>query len=213
MVIKIYKLDKDTLNLVEIPKHKILIAVTSVLIITVLLTVMTTLYIKKEREKLNYQQLLELINLTENKRVSPSAIFEYMKEIGIKYPEIVWSQVALETRFCSRVSQENHNYFGMKNAARRPNLQSGKNLNHAAYKNWKLSVIDYAMWQASVGVLKIKSEREYLEYLGKRYAADPNYVEKIKSIREKFDYYLEKYDTQFKNGDLADSNICKKVNN
>ena len=156
----------------------------------------------KTKTKPAYDELIVMVDAQENELMSPRAMYQYMKEIGIKYPEIVWSQVALESRFCSQVCKENNNYFGMKLAACRPNVQTGENLGHATYRNWKMSVIDYALWQSSTGVWKLKDEAAYFNYLDQRYAEGANYAIKVKEIRDNFDYYLDLYDKKFKSGEL-----------
>jgi uncharacterized FlgJ-related protein len=100
------------------------------------------------------------------------------------------------------VCKENNNYFGMKLAACRPNVQTGENLGHATYRNWKMSVIDYALWQSSTGVWKLRDETAYFNYLDQRYAEGANYAIKVKEIRDNFDYYLDLYDKKFKSGEL-----------
>jgi hypothetical protein len=149
-----------------------------------------------------YEELVLLIDEKENELLSPRAIYEYMKEVNIKYPEIVWSQIVQETGFCSQVSIENHNFFGMKKASCRPNVQTGVDLNHATYRNWKMSVLDYALWQASTGLWKVKSEQQYFAYLAEHYAADPSYATSVKNIRDNFESYLNQYEEKFKKGDL-----------
>jgi hypothetical protein len=142
-------------------------------------------------------ELLIIIDEAENESVTPKKIYEFLVETRVKYPEIVWSQCAIETGFKSSICRENNNFFGMKKSTLRPHVQNGENRGHAAYRNWKLSVIDYAIWQSSVGLLKIKSEEKYFEYLGQSYAEDPEYVNKVKKVRDNFKYYLEKYNEAY----------------
>lgn len=153
---------------------------------------------KKVTSPEEYEELILLVDATENDLMSPKAMYEYMKEVGIKYPEIVWSQVVMETGFTSQISIENHNFFGMKRATARPNTQSGENLGHATYRNWKMAVLDYALWQASTGLWKARSEDQYFAYLAEHYAASPTYATKVKSIRDNFAYYLASYEKKFK---------------
>jgi len=160
------------------------------------------LFNKKKLDAQSYDQLVVMVDERENEIVSPNAIYEYMKEVGIKYPEIVWSQIALESRFSSQVCRENHNYFGMKKATCRPNVQTGENLGHATYRNWKMSVLDYALWQSSNGVWKLANENCYFNYLDQWYAEDPRYAIKVKEIRDDFEYYLDFYEDQFKKNKL-----------
>lgn len=142
-------------------------------------------------------ELIIILDEAENESVTPKKIYEFLVETRVKYPEIVWSQCAIETGFKSSICRENNNFFGMKKSTIRPHVQNGENRGHAVYRNWKLSVIDYAIWQSSVGLLKIKSEEKYFEYLGQSYAEDPEYVVKVKKIRENFNHYLEKYNQDY----------------
>lgn len=145
-------------------------------------------------ERLEYEELLILVDNKENDRMSPKNLYEYMKQIGIKFPEIVWSQSAVESRFMSQICQENHNFFGMKRATLRPNTQTGEQYDHATYDNWKMSTLDYALWQCYTGVVKLKTEEQYFSYLDGRYAESATYVSKVKEIRNNFDHYLEYYE-------------------
>jgi len=197
MILKIYKLNTYDSDGIAIPNWIVYTCIAVIFSLGTLTGIIIGSSQRTESSELTYADLLDLINTSDSERVSPSQMFEYMEKIGIKYPEIVWSQVALETRFCSKVSKENNNYFGMKRAGQRPNTQCGKNLNHAVYKNWKLSVIDYSIWQSTVGLANASSEEEYYSYLRRRYAEDSKYVDKVKTIREEFNLYLEKYDSIF----------------
>lgn len=152
---------------------------------------------KTEKDELAYDELIVMVDEKENDLISPQAVYDYMKELHIKFPEIVWSQVALETGFNSDIFLENHNLFGMKEAASRPNIQSGKERGHAVYSTWKESVADYAMWQSSTGVWKLKNEDAYFNYLGQKYAEDPQYVFKVKAIRMNFEAQLKAYQKKF----------------
>ena len=50
-------------------------------------------------------------------------------------------------RFTSNIYKENHNLFGMKVPERRSTVVIGVNRGHAVYLDWKMSVIDYALFQ------------------------------------------------------------------
>jgi uncharacterized FlgJ-related protein len=202
MLPKMYKFDTNRLVHVKISRGKIISTFVMLILISLTVGYVAGLIRGKIKRTPSYEELVILVNDKENELASPKAIYEFMKEIGIKYPEIVWSQTVLETGFKSKVCKENHNFFGMKLAACRPNVQTGENLNHATYLNWKMSVIDYAIWQSSTGVWKLKSEAEYYNYLDGRYAEDPDYIYKVQNIRKNFDSYLEEYETRYNNGTL-----------
>jgi len=108
-----------------------------------------------------------------------------MKELNIKYPHIVYAQSLIETgHFDSKIFKENNNLFGMKQARTRVTTAQGTQYNHAYYDNWRESVYDYAFYQCRY-LSGLKNEEEYLAYLGRSYAEDPNYVSKIRNLVKK----------------------------
>ena len=105
-----------------------------------------------------------------------------MKELNIKYPHIVYAQSLIETGyFDSKIFKENNNLFGMKQARTRVTTAQGTQYNHAYYDNWRESVYDYAFYQCRY-LSGLNNEEEYLAYLGRSYAEDPNYVSKIRGL-------------------------------
>jgi hypothetical protein len=73
--------------------------------------------------------------------------------------------------------KENNNLFGMKMPEYRKTTAIGINRGHAVYSSWRESVIDYALWQGKRA--RYSTKNQYLRRL-KSYAADPNYITKIK---------------------------------
>ena len=71
----------------------------------------------------------------------------------------------------------------MKVATIRPTTNIGEENGHAAFKNWRQSVIDYALYSSCY--LTRMTRDEYFAYLGSRYAEDPNYIMRVKQIIEK----------------------------
>lgn len=116
---------------------------------------------------------------------TPERLKEYILELNIRFPHIVYAQAQLETgNFTSHIFQVNNNLFGMREAKRRPTTNKGTENGHAYFENWRESVVDYAFYQAAY-LFKLKTEDEYWDYLGQNYAEDPNYVTKLKKIVEK----------------------------
>ena len=115
---------------------------------------------------------------------SEEKLINYLYEINLKFPEIVFAQAKLESsNFTSTIFRENHNFFGMKCATKRAFLHKGENRGHAKYESWKECVIDYALYQATY-LHHIKTKQQYLSYLRKHYAEDPNYVDKLIQLME-----------------------------
>lgn len=109
-------------------------------------------------------------------------LHQYIKDLNIKFPDIVYAQACLETgQFSSEVFKNNRNLFGMKEAKVRPTTNCGTDLGHAIYFTWRESVMDYALYQAAF-LSDIRTEEEYYNYLSQFYAEDPSYVVKVKTI-------------------------------
>lgn len=132
--------------------------------------------INEQIQSLTTEQKIHLVR--ESDPFTPDKLAEYLDELNVQYTDIVLAQAQLETNmFTSRIFQENNNLFGMKVARVRPTTNQGEQYNHAYYSHWRESVLDYAMYQAKY--LSGLSRQEYLQYLGKYYAEDSNYVRKI----------------------------------
>ena len=107
------------------------------------------------------------------------SVFNYIQELNIKHPEIVFKQAQIESgNFSSKVFRENNNMFGMRVPFRRANTVIGENRGYAVYESWRHSVIDYALYQMYSA--KNLSEEEYIKFLAKNYAEDPHYATKLK---------------------------------
>ena len=104
------------------------------------------------------------------KTFSEQNLVDYLLELNIKFPDIVFSQVRYETgNFNSLIFKENNNLFGMKVANSRATTNKGEQHNHAIFDNWQMSVIDYALWQNAYG-RKFKTRESYIQYLKSVYA-------------------------------------------
>ena len=113
---------------------------------------------------------------------TPQKLVMYLKEVGVKHAEIVYAQAVLETgNFKSKSFRLCNNLFGMKVARSRPTTALGERYGHAYFKDWKMSVIDYAMFQSAYA-RKIRTDIGYYEYLSRNYASDVEYVNKLKKI-------------------------------
>jgi hypothetical protein len=128
--------------------------------------------------------VVELLN--ETNEFSEENLYLVLEGLNIMYPHIVIAQSKIETNnWKHSIFKESGNLFGMKAAKLRPHTHFGEHKGHADYKgNWKLSVIDYALWQ-SREAKNVKNENQYYFLLSKLYAEDPDYIEKLKKIVEK----------------------------
>lgn len=113
------------------------------------------------------------------------SVIAYMKQIRIKYPEIVYSQALLESgTFTSGIFRHSNNMFGMKYPKIRPTLAIGKYKGYAKFETWQDCIDDYLIYQSLF--IPTRTKKDYFNYLGSRYAEDPNYVAKIKRMSNEY---------------------------
>ena len=135
-----------------------------------------------------HERELILININDStSNFSDEKMISLMKELNIKFPHIAYAQSLIETgHFKSKIFRENNNLFGMKQARTRVTTAQGTQFNHAYYGSWQESVYDYAFYQCRY-LSSIRNEEEYLAYLSRSYAEDPNYIYKIRNLIKKED--------------------------
>lgn len=138
-------------------------------------------YFEKEEIKIKVEKDIAFIEKSK-KDFSEEALIIYLKKINIKFPEIVLAQARLESgNFKSKLFLTHNNMFGMKKSYSRPSSSLKDSLGYAYFDNWKLSVLDYALYQ-SYFLRNYNSREEYLERIGRTYAEDEEYIQKIKRI-------------------------------
>lgn len=178
----IYAYNKEALTFKKLPLTAILL--TLAIIISILSLTMAFML----RESITIFEEAAVIYVTGNEcsqEFSPEKLEEYIYSLNLKYPHIVLAQAKIESaHFKSEVFMENNNLFGMRQAKLRPTTSIGTNLNHAVYTDWRSSVQDYALYQASY-LREIDTEEEYYSYLQANYAENPEYVNLIKQIVER----------------------------
>ncbi len=119
---------------------------------------------------------------------APLEEFTY-KDQTLKFIDVVMSQVALETAYCSsQVYCENNNLVGMRHNTR--GFSTGSTNGHATYKTKEDSLRDYIVWQNKYlpswekrHNKKVSTDQEYIEFLDAYgYAEDPNYGDKLENL-------------------------------
>ncbi len=139
---------------------------------------------------IEYDELVVLLNNSEKDRFTPKAFYDYLCSLKVKFPKIVFAQSKLECNFNSNIFRTNNNLFGMKLAGQRPTTAIGVDLEHAVYKNWKESVLDYALFQSRY-LSDLKTEEQYLDYLSKNYSETVNYMERLNNVINSIDKYTK----------------------
>lgn len=147
-------------------------------IVGILVGIFISILIRQETVKTDeyyYQPYVEDIYFSDKE------LKHYLRQVNIKFPEIVYAQILLETgNFQSDVFKKYNNLFGMKVSFIRPTTALYYENGYAVYRNWRESVLDYALYQAYYHD-SIKSSEDYYNIL-KNYAEDSLYIKKIKFL-------------------------------
>lgn len=101
-----------------------------------------------------------------------------------KFKDVVYAQAKLESDFSSENFKLRNNLFGMKVAkSRLTTAKESKKSAHARYDDWKLSIVDRALFESAF-MRKLNTREQYLNYLAENYAGDKNYKKKLLNIIE-----------------------------
>lgn len=150
-----------------------------------------------KKSEIMEKDVILLYQEAENTSFSNKKFYEYLKEVNVKFPELVFAQAMKESGFKSPLWKNNRNPFGMKEANKRPNKQNGTQDGYAYYDTWKDAVIDYAFYQSYVGLSKLKTQEEYLAYLKSMNYYDTNhpgnvsYLSDLKRIADNIEKYTK----------------------
>lgn len=110
----------------------------------------------------------------------------FIKEMNFKHEDVIYCQAYLESGgFQSEIFKKTNNLFGMKKAVQRINTQLDIDFEYATYDSWKSSLIDRGIWESSYANNLNRSE--YLKLLGKIYAEDSLYCQKLGYLLIKYE--------------------------
>ena len=119
-------------------------------------------------------------------------VYKMCVQSGAWYPEIIMAQFILESRSgTSNIALNARNFYGMKyiGTKGRPTLQiPSMNVGgYGMYINWQHSILDRVLWDDYVFNKTIPSREQYLNKIGGIYAEDPDYINKILRIANKWE--------------------------
>lgn len=180
---KLYFFSNKQLNYV--PAHKRLLLIIFTFFLLGVLLSFIYLYTTPTKKQNEISEEIKLIVLSEFNKFDEDKFKNYLNELNIKFPHIVYAQAKLESNnFKSKIFKENNNMFGMKAAKQRQSTNKGEQYGHAYFDTWKDCVVDYALFQAKY-LSSVKSESDYFNYLGENYAEDSSYVSRLKDLINK----------------------------
>jgi len=166
---------------------KLQINITAVLVLACIIMFTVSAHKTPEKEKTTVVDVqTKYVKVIPDNEFSEDKLYKFIESMNIRFPHIVMAQAMIETgSFTSNMFKAHNNLFGMKCPSRRPTTNLGEVNGYAKFENWKQSVIDYALFQAAY-MSKIRTEADYFSYIGRNYAHDSSYVEKVKKIANRY---------------------------
>ena len=119
-------------------------------------------------------------------------VYKMCVQSGAWYPEIIMAQFIIESGSgTSNIALNARNFYGMKyiGTKGRPTLQI-PNMNvggYGMYLNWQHSILDRVLWDDHMFNKTIPSREQYLDRIRGTYAEDPDYIDKILRIANKWE--------------------------
>ena len=107
---------------------------------------------------------------------------------NVKYPEVVLSQIMIETGYLtSKLCKVNNNLLGMMVPSKRETTAIN-NKGFAKYTNWIDCILDYKLYQDYIlSRNKIDTKKEYIAFLHKNYAKSPNYKKRLTELSKDYE--------------------------
>jgi uncharacterized FlgJ-related protein len=131
-------------------------------------------------------------------------IYLALKTLNVKYADVVYAQIMLESaNLHSKLFKTNNNLMGMKHPKRRETTSLGSRKGYARYEDWYSCVQDYLLYQNDILEDKHMSKKQYIAYLGKKYATDKHYIAKLKNKMKENKILVTKIDSVYSNNYLC----------
>lgn len=120
--------------------------------------------------------------------INEKILYNHLLLMRAPHAKIIYAQAVHESdHFRSDLFKRQRNCFGMKKSESRTTTSDQSKGDYKRYKDWQESSYDYIFWVFSRNADKL-SDSEYLEYIGKIYAEDPEYKTKIKKVISSTDF-------------------------
>ena len=141
----------------------------------------------------NFEEEQKIVIIKNGDKFSEKKLALFLKELHVKYPEIIYAQAKLESgNFKSELVKTNNNYFGMKISGNRPTTRSAEENGYAYYDNWRMSVIDYVFY-SWCNLKDLKTREDYYDALTQmKYSETSDYIERVKTNEKEYFKILEK---------------------
>jgi uncharacterized FlgJ-related protein len=120
--------------------------------------------------------------------LNESNVYITLLRLNIKYPEVVMSQIMIESsHLTSRLCRKNNNLLGMTVPGKRQTTAINEE-GYAKYKSWMDCVLDYKFYQDYImSRHKLNTKSKYIAFLHKNYANSANYKSSLISMSKSYE--------------------------
>ena len=120
-------------------------------------------------------------------------VYLFILANNIKYPEIVMSQIMIESAHLkSDLCIDNNNLLGMTVAHKRKTTALNED-GYAEYSHWMESIVDYKLYQDYIMQHNnIDTKKKYISFLQKNYAKSKNYRSHLLTMSRNYEVYYYK---------------------
>jgi len=133
-------------------------------------------------------ELQSVKNTNNDSIISQKILYQYLLSIRAPHAKVMLIQALIESgEFKSLLFRKNHNLFGMKLVTSRASSTPNSNAGYQSYNTWTESVTDFILWEYSRGIETL-NDQEFINFLSKIYAEDPNYALKIRKKLKEIDF-------------------------
>ena len=134
----------------------------------------------KSTDKIEYSTTDSVLN--ENN------VYLTLLAMEIKYPDIVMSQIMLESsHLTSRLCVKNNNLLGMTVPSKRPTMAINK-IGYAKYNSWMDCIMDYKLYQDYVlSNFNINNKSKYVSFLQRNYAKSKDYKHNLLKLSKNYE--------------------------
>lgn len=107
---------------------------------------------------------------------------------NVKYPEVVLSQIMIETGYLtSKLCKVNNNLLGMMVPSKRETTATNEK-GFAKYLNWIDCILDYKLYQDYIlSRNKIDTKNQYITFLHRNYAKSPSYKKRLIELSKQYE--------------------------
>lgn len=138
------------------------------------------------------------VNPLKNKECNRENIYLAIKQLNIKYADVVFAQIILESsNLKSKLAKTNNNFIGMKRAKKRETTAIDSKNGYAKYNNWYDCINDYLLYQQNILKNNKITKSQYITLIGKKYSETRDYKRRLSRVMKENKLFIKYQDSLY----------------